>query len=300
MAHVSSRIRDIAKPLLFKMLPESAYMLFQAYAKIRDIKYKMVEEVELELLPNLISADAISIDVGANYAYITHRLATLSPKGKVYAYEPIPAAHNTAKKIISYFKLKNVNLFPLAVGNENSEISFRVPLTDYGIASVGLSHCSSRNNDLPGRERYYNFNKEKIINCRQVRLDDHLLPMISRLDFVKIDIEGAEFFALQGMHEMLKKFQPIIYIELYPFYSSGFGIKDEQIFDFLSDLGYKFFYYQKSTKKLVPLKGNLIPANFILLNKINCERFSNIIDNTGGDGSLPFDLDSIKSDGTYV
>jgi FkbM family methyltransferase len=295
MAHVSSPIRSMLKPLLFKCLPESAYLRFQVFAKVRDIDNRLVEEIELEVLPSLVEKDAVCIDVGANYAYVTHRLATLAPQGKVYAYEPIPFAYEASSRIVSHFKLDNVELFPLAVGNENNEVTFRVPIDKAGPASVGLSHIASRNNDLPGKERYYKFEQERLIDCKQVRLDDHLLPRLSRLDFVKIDVEGAELFCLQGMKAMLRKFEPVLYVEIYPFYSRGFGIRDEQIQAFFDALGYRFYYYQQSTKKLVPLVGELIPANFILLSAKASRKFAHLIDETGGDGSKPIDLDAVSA-----
>ena len=294
MAHVSSPIRSLLKPLLFKCLPESAYLRFQVFAKIRDIDNRLVEEEEMELLPHLIAKNAVCIDVGANYAYVTHRLATLAPLGKVYAYEPIPFAFQASSRIASHFKLTNVELFQLAVGNENNEVTFRVPMDKAGPASVGLSHIASRNNDLPGRERYYEFKEEELIDCKQVRLDDHLLPRLSRLDFVKIDVEGAELYCLQGMEATLRRFEPVLYVEIYPFYSQGFGISNEQIRSFFDALGYRFFYYQKSTKKLVQLVGEMIPANFILFSERTYARFSELIDETGGDGSRPIDLDAVN------
>jgi FkbM family methyltransferase len=293
MAHVSSPIRSLLKPLLFKCLPESAYLRFQVVAKIRDIDHRLVEELEMELLPSLVARDAVCVDVGANYAYVTHRLATLAPEGKVYAYEPIPFAYQASSRIVSHFALDNVELFPLAVGNENKPVTFRIPIDKAGPASVGLSHIATRNNDLPGRERYYQFEREKLVDCQLVRLDDHLLPRLTKLDFVKVDVEGAELFCLQGMEAMLRKFEPVLYVEIYPFYSRGFGIADQQIVDFLKSHGYRFFYYQKSTKRLVPLMGELIPANFILLTEKTYLRYAQLIDETGGDGSKPIDLDAV-------
>ena len=41
---------------------------------------------------------------------------------------------------------------------------------------------------------------------------------IDQIDILKIDIEGAELFALQGMQKTIKKWLPVILIEINPFF----------------------------------------------------------------------------------
>lgn len=48
----------------------------------------------------------------------------------------------------------------------------------------------------------------------QQRLDD-LSTEIERIDFVKLDIEGAERFALQGAENMLRKYKPQMMVSAY-------------------------------------------------------------------------------------
>src|SRR5690606_12853294 len=58
--------------------------------------------------------------------------------------------------------------------------------------------------------------------------DDEFFDKLDRLDMVKIDIEGAELFALQGMRKSLEKFKPnlIIEMEQKTFDAAGYKIKD--------------------------------------------------------------------------
>ena len=90
MASVKSTFRNLIKPLLYNLLGEKHYIYFQTLGKIRDINKRLVEEDELELLPQLVGLSDDVIDIGANYAYYTHRLSKLCPTGRVYAFEPIP------------------------------------------------------------------------------------------------------------------------------------------------------------------------------------------------------------------
>ena len=50
MASVNSPIRKILKPILFRIISKSTYKLIQSIAKIRDIKLRLVEEKEMEIL----------------------------------------------------------------------------------------------------------------------------------------------------------------------------------------------------------------------------------------------------------
>ncbi|MEI9806548.1 MAG: FkbM family methyltransferase [Bacteroidota bacterium] len=50
-------------------------------------------------------------------------------------------------------------------------------------------------------------------DCEVVDIDSFLLPKLKKLTFVKIDIEGAEYFALKGMEKTLQQFKPVILIE---------------------------------------------------------------------------------------
>ena len=80
MASVHSPVRKFLKPILFKLFGKSVYPWFQFKAKARDIDSRLVEEKEMELLPLLLTANDEAIDIGANYAYYTERLAHLCKK----------------------------------------------------------------------------------------------------------------------------------------------------------------------------------------------------------------------------
>src|SRR3981081_3931150 len=99
MASVNSPIRKFLKPILFKLLGKKGYKWAQFYGKKKDIVNRLVEEIEMELLPQLVKKDDEVLDIGANYAYYTERLSRLVPLGKVYAFEPIPFTYEVAEML---------------------------------------------------------------------------------------------------------------------------------------------------------------------------------------------------------
>ncbi|MBI3558630.1 MAG: FkbM family methyltransferase, partial [Deltaproteobacteria bacterium] len=161
MASVNSPIRKFVKPLLYKLLGERGYFWFQYYGKLRDIEKRLVEEPEMELLPQLLTADSVSLDIGANYAYYTVRLAQLCPQGRVHAFEPIPGTYEICKKLVEHYGFRNVELFQKGVGAKNEKIEFEVPLQDMGTISAGQAHIKGRNNDMEGKEKYHAFAKHR-------------------------------------------------------------------------------------------------------------------------------------------
>ena len=278
MASVNSPIRTILKPLLFKILGNRFYKYAQVYGKIRDIKYRLVEEDEIELLKYFVKSGDEVLDVGSNYAYYTERLSQIvADKGKVYAFEPIPFTHEVCRIIIKKLSLKNVLLFKKGVSDKNETVEFTVPKLSFGGISAGQAHISGRKNNLEERDRFYSFDSEEKVKCETVRLDDLLSDKLKTLSFVKIDIEGAEYYALNGMKKIAEKFKPVILIEIQPYFLKGFGLTNEMILNIIKEAGYDIYYYKKDQKKLFILDKELWDSNYILIHQTQKEKYHNII-----------------------
>lgn len=267
MASVQSPLRRIIKPILFKLLGKRGYKWAQFYGKKKDITHRLVEEIEMELLPQLVGKDDEVMDIGANYAYYTERLSKLAPQGKVYAFEPIPFTHDVAAMLVKSFKLKNVSLFQKGVGQKTETLRFSVPKMEFGSISAGQAHVAGRNNDMIKGSNYFVSDKNEEFDCEVVDIDSFLLPKLKKLTFVKIDIEGAEYFALKGMEQTLRQFKPVILIEIVPLFLESFKIGPEFFQNYLEQtLGYRIFEYYKESKKLQEVKTAISKdRNYILI-----------------------------------
>lgn len=279
MASVNSPIRNIIKPLLYKVLGKRGYRYAQFFGKMRDIDKKLVEEKEMSFLPFIVKNGDTVFDIGANYAYYTSRLSDIvGNTGKVFAFEPIPFTHSVCEMIVKKRNLTNVKLFQVGVGERNQNLVFNVPQLNFGGISAGQAHISGREHEAEAKKEYYNFAKEEQVVCKVVSLDDFITEELTDISFIKIDIEGAEYFALKGMYKLIAKHLPIILIEVQPYFLKGFGINEAEFRNYIVEvLGYDIYIYNEAQHKLNLMKGDFFDANFILVPRNKIEKYSNLI-----------------------
>jgi hypothetical protein len=64
---------------------------------------------------------------------------------------------------------------------------------------------------------------------------------IERVDFLKLDVEGAEELVLRGAQSLLERSRPIVLFEVNPQANEGAGLAVSACWDFLRQMGYDFF-----------------------------------------------------------
>jgi len=279
MASVQSPVRRMLKPLLFKLLGRRGYFHRQVHAKAKDIRRRLVEEKEMALLPRFVDEGDQVLDIGANFAYYSTRLSTLvGGAGKVTAFEPIPFTSEVCAALLRKFRATNVVLFQKGVGARDEQVKFSVPLQDFGAMSAGQAHMAERNNELDGKEDYYSFTDATEFTCHVVALDDFLTLDARPLSFVKIDIEGAEYYALLGMRRLLEEHRPVVLIEIQPFFLKGFEIPEEALVVLIDQLGYDLYLYDEGSAKLRRHAGALIDSNYLMIHRDRIAEFEDILE----------------------
>ena len=143
-----------------------------------------IDEVKLK------SGDVI-LDCGANIGLFSF-FAAAKTGGLSYAFEPLPANVEALERIARLNPDLNVRVVKSALGNEKGKIKFTA--TDYvDVGSKILDENST----------------EKSIKVDLTTIDDFVSEQnLSRVDFIKADIEGAERLMLAGAKNTLKTFKP--------------------------------------------------------------------------------------------
>ncbi|MBT7852018.1 MAG: FkbM family methyltransferase [Opitutae bacterium] len=176
---------------------------------------------------SLVRPGYIVVDGGANigdYTQIFSRIVGAS--GQVLSFELAPPTLEKLKSNIQSWRLLNVKTFSCALSNKNEQAIIQLPGGVSGYASL------SSHTEAWGDSPVESFNVE---TCR---LDDFAQFSFDRLDFMKLDLEGAEPLAVEGASSILSRFLPSLHVEFSPLFMKDFDYGIEEFLDKLSDIGY--------------------------------------------------------------
>ena len=194
---------------------------------------KMFEKNETNFIRKFAENNWIYFDVGANVGYYTLLFSTLSKNGTVHSFEPIPLCHHLLNANVLLNNLSNVRVNNFAISNYRGDASFSVS------SKWETSSFIHTQRD----------NLEKVIQVEVLKIDDYVKDNnIERIDFIKIDVEGAEKFVLDGSLETLsrKDLQPKMFLmELYDLNFIHYHTSVDEIVKFLNSYGYNAFVISK-------------------------------------------------------
>lgn len=206
--------------------------VFRGYRGIRKILH-LLRHPELttlfledgyfdETLKRLIpSPDVNCIDVGAHLGTILHKLITLAPQGQHFGIEPTPEKAEWLRK-----KYLQAHILEVALHEKDTEMTLKVNTGKTGCNKLSFNNQSANKNNLT-------------VKC--VQLDnaiDNELP----IHLIKIDIVGAEYYALRGAKKLIAKWKPYLIVEITKEGLDDFSITPEKIFPLLnSELDYQVY-----------------------------------------------------------
>jgi FkbM family methyltransferase len=188
-------------------------------------------EDELQLLLAYINAGDIVAEVGANIGTHTVPLArAVTEAGRVFAFEPQRIISQMLGGNLAINGIWNVKLERVALGAKQSVMS--VPPVDYS---------------QPG-----NFGSVSLVEgigqepVAVMKLDDY---QFSRLDLVKIDVEGMELDVLTGAEETLKRLRPILYFE------NDRNEKQQALCEYVESIGYALYWHTPAMYREANYRG---------------------------------------------
>lgn len=161
-----------------------------------------------------------AVDIGAHIGVFTLYAAANVPKGKVFAYEPIYGNFSLLKKNVKQNRLTNVKIFNKAVTSNGRKIKIYVSPSNSGGHSI------------------YPVDHNKIAEVESVTLENLMKQnRISKINFLKLDVEGAEFdIILKTPKNVFKKIDKIV-MEYHDFTAKENNHKE--IVSFLAECGFK-------------------------------------------------------------
>jgi len=184
------------------------------------------EKAELKTLDHFLKEDSVFLDLGANLGLFTlHASQRIGNNGKIVSFEPFSTNNKALVHHLSDNHITNVTVEKLAVGEQNGTITLYYDEKEANLGMVSAKPVE-------------NAQKEEV---EIVSIDSYFQKNpLSKVDFIKIDIEGFEYPTLLGMESTLKQFYPTLLIELLS--DSSVPNTGDKVESLLTNLGYKKFF----------------------------------------------------------
>lgn len=218
----------IAKDVLRKIL------IFFHLDVTKNLQYDRLTKA---IVRKNIRKNSNCIDVGCHKGEILSMMLRYAPEGKHYAFEPIPYLFAELEEKFT----NRVLVFPYALSDREGHTTFQ-----HVKNAPAYSGLKRRKYDIPHPEI-------EEIEVEIKRLDD-IIPLDEKIDFIKIDVEGAEFGVLKGAKNLLAKNKPTILFECGKGASDYYGTDPADLYDFITnDVGLKIATLTSYTQNKPPL-----------------------------------------------
>jgi FkbM family methyltransferase len=219
-------------------------------------------EPEILGLKKLIKDGDVCIDVGAAAGLYTVVLSKLvGPSGRVLSIEPLVFAHPGLSRLLGTRSYHNVTNYCFAIGSKSGKSSISVPIGKFG----PITGRSFLTNGASGLGSNSEFGRHKDVEVQVDTLDEFCQrEHLERLDFIKIDVEGAEKQVFQGALKTIGRFKPAILVEIEDRHLKRFGYKSQDIVEDLTKRGYQMYKWSHGWKKTNRVEAS--NRNYLFLN----------------------------------
>lgn len=223
-----------------------------------QLNAKQVTEVDILFFSQLEGCDDLVLDIGANRGQFALSLMLVNKSLRVLSFEANPEL----KTILSCVRLLHPKRFRFrlqGVGDKAYALPLHIPHCPDNDLSPNASLAPEEFDKDYVRERLTDYAKAndgaysfRTRTAEIITIDSlSLKPMV-----VKIDVEGFEMPALEGMKNTLREHHPLLMIEM----------NNQHLFmPWLAQLGYQFFRFNADNKRLQPLEPNQWTLNVFCL-----------------------------------
>ena len=186
--------------------------------------YFGIEIEPRDTLYGLVRNGTTVIDVGTNIGETLLNFAHTNRDGRNIGFEPVPHLYEKAKNNIELNEFANIEL------------------VNKGLSSVEetLSFYETSENNTGGTFLTRDDNTDSIRSVQAVRLNDFAEQnQLENISLIKIDVEGFEMEVLKGASEVLKRWEPTLFVEIDDNFLARQQSSATAVFDFLVSHGYK-------------------------------------------------------------
>ncbi len=165
----------------------------------RSYSYGTWETDVVDVLREVVREGFVAYDVGAHIGYYALILSKLvGPSGRVVSFEPVSSSYSFLAENIRMNHLTQVEAHNMAVTDRSGRLRFNIP-SDVPFP-VGAS-----------------FQEAGGVEVEATSIDEFMREREKRLNFLKVDAEGAEDLVLKGACSAIHANHPIIIVEIHHF-----------------------------------------------------------------------------------
>jgi FkbM family methyltransferase len=210
---------------------------FSLYKPLYSAFKNNQDAFEIKLLKQYIQKNDVVLDIGANIGFYASLISKLvGEKGQVHCFEPDVINYQHLAK--STLESKTIFVVNKAIGAKTETLKF------YTSKNLNVDHRSYEPEDY-----------DEILEIEATSVDDYTIHnKIMKVNFIKIDIQGYEMQALQGMIKTLEVNSDIKLIsEFWPYGLSRAGSSVMAYFNFLTELKFNCYLLKKNNLQKLDL-----------------------------------------------
>ncbi len=225
---------------------------------VRYINYfpSNYEKENFDFVKSSLKQGSVVFDIGAHMGFFANITAQITgDSGKVYAFEPTPSTYEMLQKMcISNNNKHRVIAVNSAIGKQEGSVQFYISTDKIDNTNSALGYRDS--------------SSHKPIEIPLTSIDTFVQKNnITKIDFIKIDVEGFEYDAVLGGINTFKNLKPNVILAIHPKIIAEKGDKLEDIYDAVHNCNFNITYNNKpisrsefcSNTEMIDL--HLIPFN---------------------------------------
>jgi FkbM family methyltransferase len=198
---------------------------------------------ETPYLADLLSGSPTCLHVGASYGRHSYVITQVAPEARVYAFEPSAFTYEVLKVCLAWHGIGDrVTPVHAGVSDRDGEMLLVTPKKLSGRMGLSYAYLADAAPSGPARPDLDDMGSE-LQPTPVVTLDSFCQEQgIGRVDFIRMDIEGAELKALKGAQRILDRDRPHVLLEVHPaMLRARFGGSAEEVMSLFRRRGYRMF-----------------------------------------------------------
>jgi FkbM family methyltransferase len=221
----------------------SLRVLGHAFRAWRRNKTWAKHEPETPYMADLLSGAPVCLHVGASDGRHSYVMTQVAPKAKIWAFEPSAFAFEVLRTCVAWHGIGGqVTPIHAAVADKPGELLLVTPKKTSGRMGRAYAYVAETRPNGPARPDLEDTGMD-VQPTPVVTLDSFCAEHgVERVDFIRMDIEGAELKALMGALTILDRDRPHVLLEIHPdMLKARFGASGEAVLDLFRDRGYRMF-----------------------------------------------------------